>query len=263
MAKKKVYTLNRNWLTIPENGGGGGGYEPDKNTIIINKGGFLEVNDYISYNDTVHLLSELEDTLKVWVQDNYCLESFAVELDGRLEDVEENYVGITGDQSITGHKTFNGNVQVNYSDSQTHYGANTIQRVVGGTTYTYTYPNRNGTWATEDYVDSKVQAKYIHRVSIDGLSPKAPFDDTSVMTLVFVNKTANEINSWQSIVANRDYLIDGQIYDEDTNDYAKLNMGNIGSTFIQFINLGTTKSELDYTSGDFDNAEFSDTVKQF
>lgn len=88
MAKKKVYTLNRNWMSIPRSGGGGG-YEPDEETIGFTTGDKLQVVDYISATETQRRLDELDDLLSSWALNTFCTEQFAVELDGRLEDVEE------------------------------------------------------------------------------------------------------------------------------------------------------------------------------
>lgn len=60
--------------------GGSGGYAPDFRTIGINSNSQLQVINYISYTQVTDLLQ------------NYALESFVVELDERLEDLELNTI---------------------------------------------------------------------------------------------------------------------------------------------------------------------------
>lgn len=95
----KKYTLNRNWLNIPRRGGGGeGGYEPDYRTIGLTSNNTLAVRDYISATMVNSLIEQLDISLKDWTTQNFCPEYFAVELDGRLENLEEDVIpNIEGD----------------------------------------------------------------------------------------------------------------------------------------------------------------------
>ena len=97
MAKKK-YLTNRNWLRIPRGGGGTGGYEPDYRTIGLTSNDTLAVRDYISATSVNALISQLNSELREWVDKNFCPEYFAVELDGRLETLEDDIIpDIQGD----------------------------------------------------------------------------------------------------------------------------------------------------------------------
>ena len=87
----KVLTCNGDgYIVLLPAQGGEGGYEPDDETIGLNADLELYVKDYASKT----YVDGLDDSIRQWVEDTFCLESFAVELDERLEVVEEDLTEI-------------------------------------------------------------------------------------------------------------------------------------------------------------------------
>lgn len=248
-----VKDVARQLITITDNYGvettfpfgTGGGYEPDGITIQLTKDNKLRVVDY------------------------------------------EYITKYNADGDFIGHQKFRGNIEVIYNNVNAHYGANTVIRELPGEqeeegpTYTLYWPNKNGTiaviediptnisqfnndsgYTTKSYVDSKVAAttKYIHKVNITGMTEKSPFTSSAEMTLIFINKAANEINSFQAIAANYKNIVGGQIYDGSNNKIAQINLLTITQLGVEFI---VDNQILGYSAEDFEGATFEDTTKDF